>query len=174
MQAITVRDRDAGVGGLSLTDMPSPPGLRERRDRAGARRGVHSRRAGLADNMGRPHRASQVGFRGVTDKSSSAGVATQTGLRILTPLVACLVEGKTGVRVVVEVWVLVLVVAGVARSALRRPENAPTCNRLVVERGVCWRLGGSAGGEAAHLLGSLEGVLIGVRVLEDQRQRLDR
>ena len=45
MQAITVSDRDAGVAGLSLTDLPYPQPADERRRRAGTRRGFHTRGA---------------------------------------------------------------------------------------------------------------------------------
>ena len=55
----TVRDRDAGVGGLSLADIALPAGRRERRHRAGPRRGVHPGRTGLVVNVGRPGRAGQ-------------------------------------------------------------------------------------------------------------------
>ena len=41
MQAITVRDRDAGVGGLKLTDMPYPQAAENDVDRAGTCRGIH-------------------------------------------------------------------------------------------------------------------------------------
>ena len=60
MQAISVRDRDAGAGGLSLTDMPYPPRRRKRRHRGGACRGVHPRRAGLAVYVDRPRRVDVV------------------------------------------------------------------------------------------------------------------
>ena len=56
MQAITVRDHDAGVGGLSLTDVPYPHAAPERRHRTGTCRRVHPRRAGLVGDLGRPRR----------------------------------------------------------------------------------------------------------------------
>ena len=58
-----------------------------------------------------------------------------------------------------------------ARRAVERADPATTGLRCGV-RGV---LDALAGGEAAHLLGRLESVLLGlVDVLEDQRHRLDR
>lgn len=53
MQAIIVRDRDAGVGGLFLTEMPYPHASQN----DVIVRVVHPRRAGLGGNLGRPRRA---------------------------------------------------------------------------------------------------------------------
>ena len=43
MQAITVSDREAGVAGMKLTDLPYPRGVRKRCHRAGTYRGFHTR-----------------------------------------------------------------------------------------------------------------------------------
>jgi len=49
MQAITVSDRDAGVAGLSLTDLPHPEAASERCRRAGTRREFHTHGADWPD-----------------------------------------------------------------------------------------------------------------------------
>lgn len=51
MQAIAVRDRDAGLAGLSLTDLPYPHAAEERRHRARACRRLHPWGAGLAGDV---------------------------------------------------------------------------------------------------------------------------
>ena len=57
MQAISVRDRAAGVGGLSLTDIPYPHAAQNDVIVRGACRRIHPRRTGLVVDLDRPRRA---------------------------------------------------------------------------------------------------------------------
>ena len=56
MQAITARDRDAGVGGLTLTDLPYPHAAENDVIVARPRRRLHPRRTRVARHLDRPGR----------------------------------------------------------------------------------------------------------------------